>query len=67
VIRVGVYFQANPECPFLPELQGLLVKTTGMVEVLWETLAPSAKRTTGLSSMTQWHTPKHSPPVTLIS
>src|SRR4029434_2573948 len=35
-----VYFQANPDCPFLPELQGLLVKTAGMVDVLRETLAP---------------------------
>jgi predicted nucleotidyltransferase len=39
-----VYFQANPDCPFLPELQGLLVKTAGMVDVLLETLAPCAKR-----------------------
>src|SRR6266702_3772139 len=39
-----VYFQANPDCPFLPELQGLLVKTAGMVDVLRETLAPFAKR-----------------------
>ena len=28
-----VYFQANADCPFLPELQGLLVKTAG--PVLW--------------------------------
>src|SRR4030095_12768690 len=39
-----VYFQANPDCPFLPELQGLLVKTAGMVDVLREPLAPFAKR-----------------------
>jgi len=39
-----VYFQANPDCPFLPELQGLLVKTAGMVDVLRETMAPWAKR-----------------------
>jgi predicted nucleotidyltransferase len=39
-----VYFQANPDCPFLPELQGLLVKTTGMVDVLHEALTPFAKR-----------------------
>jgi DNA-binding transcriptional ArsR family regulator len=39
-----VYFQANPACPFLLELQGLLVKTVGMVDVLRETLAPFAKR-----------------------
>ena len=39
-----VYFQANQDCPFLPELQGLLVKTTGMVDVLREALTPFAKR-----------------------
>src|SRR4029434_3466031 len=39
-----VYFQANPDCPFLPELQGLLVKTAGMVDVLREALTPFAKR-----------------------
>lgn len=39
-----VYFQANVDCPFLPELQGLLVKTAGMVDVLREALAPFAKR-----------------------
>ena len=39
-----VYFQANASCPFLPELQGLLVKTAGMVDILRETLAPFATR-----------------------
>jgi DNA-binding transcriptional ArsR family regulator len=39
-----VYFQANSDCPFLPELQGLLVKTAGLVDVLRETLAPFAPR-----------------------
>src|SRR5215468_2947176 len=39
-----VYFQANPDCPFLSELQGLLVKTAGIVDVLRETLAPFQKR-----------------------
>jgi len=39
-----VYFQANPDCLFLPELQGLLVKTAGMVDVLREALTPFAKR-----------------------
>jgi DNA-binding transcriptional ArsR family regulator len=38
-----VYFQANPPCPFLAELQGLLVKTAGLVDVLRETLASFAK------------------------
>jgi predicted nucleotidyltransferase len=35
-----VYFQANPTCPFLKELQGLLVKTAGLVDVVREALAP---------------------------
>jgi predicted nucleotidyltransferase len=39
-----VYFQPNPDCPFLPELQGLLVKTVGVVDVLREALKPFTKR-----------------------
>jgi predicted nucleotidyltransferase len=39
-----VYFQPNQDCPFLPELQGLLVKTAGVVDVLRETLKPFTKR-----------------------
>ncbi len=33
-----VYYAANPVCPFLPELQGLLAKTVGLVDVLREAL-----------------------------
>jgi len=39
-----VYYQPNPDCPFLPELQGLLVKTVGVVDVLREVLSRFAKR-----------------------
>lgn len=39
-----VYFQPDPDCPFLPELQGLIVKTVGLVDVLREALAPIAER-----------------------
>lgn len=39
-----VYFQPNPDCPFLPELQGLLVKTAGVVDVLREVLKSFTKR-----------------------
>jgi DNA-binding transcriptional ArsR family regulator len=39
-----VYFQANPDCPFLPELQGLLVKTVGVLDVFREVLSRFAKR-----------------------
>jgi hypothetical protein len=39
-----VYFQANPDCPFLPELRGLMAKTVGLVDVLREVLAPLASR-----------------------
>jgi predicted nucleotidyltransferase len=35
-----VYYRANSECPFFPELKGLLTKTLGIVEVLREALAP---------------------------
>jgi predicted nucleotidyltransferase len=37
-----VYFQADPTCPFLPELTGLLRKTAGLVDVLREALRPWA-------------------------
>jgi predicted nucleotidyltransferase len=39
-----VYFRPNPDCPFLPELQGLLVKTVGVVDVLREVLSRFTKR-----------------------
>ena len=29
-----VYFKANSACPYLPELQGLLAKTSGLVDVV---------------------------------
>ena len=35
-----VYFQANRDCPFLPELQGLMAKTIGLVDVLRDALTP---------------------------
>jgi DNA-binding transcriptional ArsR family regulator len=38
-----VYYRPNPECPLLPELQGLIAKTTGLVDVLREALDPLAK------------------------
>ena len=39
-----VYFQANADCPFLPELQGLLTKTVGVVDVLRDILTPFRAR-----------------------
>ena len=39
-----VYFQAHPDCPFLPELQGLLIKTAGVIDTLREVLSRFAKR-----------------------
>jgi predicted nucleotidyltransferase len=38
-----VYYQADPDCPFLPELIGLMAKTAGLVDVVREALAPAAK------------------------
>jgi len=38
------YYQANKECPFLPELSGLLKKTAGVIEVLCESLKSLAKK-----------------------
>lgn len=39
-----VYFQANRESPIFTELQSLLMKTTGAVDVLRDALAPLADR-----------------------
>lgn len=37
-----VYFQADPDCPVLPELQSLMIKTVGLVEALRQALQPTA-------------------------
>ncbi len=39
-----VYYEANPECPFLGELNGLLAKTAGVIDLVREALLPLAKR-----------------------
>ena len=39
-----VYYQADPATPFLPELQGLMAKTAGLVDVIREALTPFASR-----------------------
>lgn len=41
-----VYFQADRECPLLPDLQRLLLKTVGLVDVLRDALAPLSDRIT---------------------
>ncbi len=38
-----VYFKPDPNCPILPELQGIMTKTLGLVDVLQNTLAPFKK------------------------
>jgi len=38
------YYRANTNCPFLPELSGLLRKTAGLADVLSEALEPLAKK-----------------------
>lgn len=35
-----VYYQANPDSPFFPDLRGLLLKTAGLVDVLRAALKP---------------------------
>ena len=35
-----VYFKPDPNCPILCELQGIMTKTLGLVDILRETLAP---------------------------
>ncbi|MFH1554262.1 MAG: nucleotidyltransferase domain-containing protein, partial [Pseudomonadota bacterium] len=42
-----VYFRADSDCPILPDLQGLLLKTVGLVDVLRESLEP-------LSASIEW-------------
>lgn len=39
-----VFYRANPDCSVTPELTGLIRKTTGVVDVLREALAPIADR-----------------------
>jgi uncharacterized protein len=39
-----VYYQPDPQCPILPELRGLMLKTAGLVDVLRDALAPLADR-----------------------
>src|SRR5581483_1854379 len=39
-----VYFKANLECPILSDLQGLLVKTVGLMDVIKDALKPLTKR-----------------------
>jgi predicted nucleotidyltransferase len=39
-----VFYQANRQCPVFPELQGLLVKTVGVADVLSAALADLADR-----------------------
>ena len=38
------YFQANEECPVFPELRALLVKTSGLVDLLHAELGPAGLR-----------------------
>ncbi len=38
------YYRANKECPFFSELQGLVIKTAGVVDVLREALLPLSDR-----------------------
>lgn len=38
------HYQANPDCPIYNELRGIVRKTIGIVDVLYEALAPLADR-----------------------
>jgi len=38
------YYRANTDCPFFPELSGLLRKTAGLADVLSEAFEPLAKK-----------------------
>jgi DNA-binding transcriptional ArsR family regulator len=39
-----VYYQADRQCPIFPELQGLVAKTVGLVDVLRDALSPLSDR-----------------------
>ena len=39
-----VYYQANRNCPIYPELTSILKKTSGLVDVLFDFLAPLAEK-----------------------
>ena len=39
-----MYYQPDPECPFISDLQGLIAKTVGLIDVLREFLRPFEKR-----------------------
>jgi predicted nucleotidyltransferase len=39
-----VYFEPDEDCPFLPELRGLILKTAGLVDVLREAFKPLQDR-----------------------
>jgi uncharacterized protein len=39
-----VYYQANPRCPVFAEIKSLMVKTSGLAEVLQAALAPIGRR-----------------------
>lgn len=39
-----VYFEVDPQCPFLSELQGIIAKTVGLVDVLRDALQPFSTR-----------------------
>ncbi len=39
-----VYYRPDPECPILSELQSIMVKTAGLVDVLRQVLQPFAPR-----------------------
>ena len=38
-----VYFKPDPNCPILYELQGIMAKTVGLVDVLQDALSPFGK------------------------
>ena len=41
-----VYYRPDPDCPFISELQGLLIKTAGLSDVIEAALSPFADEIT---------------------
>ena len=42
-----VYFRTDPDCPFLSELRGIILKTVGLGNVLQECLDPPSRPNSG--------------------
>jgi hypothetical protein len=59
-------FQVATDSPIFQDLQGLILKTVGLVDVIRDVLKPLADRIHGLSSTARSRGPTNTRPVTWI-